>query len=152
LTFNASLGLGKTRFDETGYANFNQITDRRGSDQNTILAATGQLPARGNFSSIGRGFVEPTVSKTKRLELNLGKTASFWGQHTFGIGYTFQRGNYDGLRDRSGPHWTNSRRKRYRNRPDNKRPMAFALSSVERYQLTVVPSPVGGRHNSLGTC
>jgi hypothetical protein len=106
LTFNASLGLGKTRFDETGYANFNQITDRRGSDQNTILAATGQLPARGNFSSIGRGFVEPTVSKTKRLELNLGKTASFWGQHTFGIGYTFQRGNYDGLRDRSGPHWT----------------------------------------------
>ena len=106
LTFNASLGLGKSRFDETGYANFNNITDRRGSDQLTIQAATGQLPARGNFTAIGRGFVEPTVSKTKRFDMNLGKTFSFWGQHTFGVGYTFQRGTYDGLRDRSGPHWT----------------------------------------------
>ena len=33
LTFNASLGFGKSRFDETGFDNFNLITDRRGSDQ-----------------------------------------------------------------------------------------------------------------------
>jgi hypothetical protein len=105
LTFNASVGLGRTEFDETGFADFNQITDRRGSDQNTIRAVTGQLPARGNFSAIGRGFVEPTVSKTKRFDANLGKTLSLWGQHTMSIGYTFQRGTYDGLRDRSGPHW-----------------------------------------------
>ena len=29
-----------------------------------------------------------------------------WGQHTLGLGYTFQRGTYDGTRDRSGPKWT----------------------------------------------
>src|SRR5437667_1066126 len=106
LTFNASLGLGKSRFNETGFDNFNQITDRRGSDQLTIQAATGALPARGNFSSIGLGFFEPTQSKSKRASFNLLQTHSMWGQHTAGFGYTFQRGTYDGTRDRSGPKWT----------------------------------------------
>jgi hypothetical protein len=105
LTFNASLGFGKSRFNETGFDNFNQITDRRGSDQLTIQAATGQLPARGNFTSIGLGFFEPTVSKSKRADFNLSKTHNMWGQHTVGLGYTFQRGTYDGTRDRSGPKW-----------------------------------------------
>ncbi|HZE73452.1 MAG TPA: carboxypeptidase regulatory-like domain-containing protein [Pyrinomonadaceae bacterium] len=106
LTFSASLGLGKSRFNETGFDNFNQITDRRGSDQLTIAAVTGQLPARGNFNAIGLGFFEPTESKSKRADFNLSKTHSMWGQHTAGIGYTFQRGTYDGTRDRSGPKWT----------------------------------------------
>jgi hypothetical protein len=107
MTFNASLGLGKTHFNETGFDNFNQITDRRGSDALNIEDFTGGLdPARGNFSAIGRGFVEPTHSKTNRLDFNFGKIQSLWGQHTFGIGYTYQRGGYDGIRDRSGPHWT----------------------------------------------
>jgi len=106
LTFNASLGLGKSRFDETGFDNFNLITDRRGSDQANIQAFAGQLPARGNFNSIGHGFFEPTVSRTRRADFNLAKTHSMWGQHTLGLGYTFQRGYYDGTRDRSGPKWT----------------------------------------------
>ncbi len=106
LTLSASLGFGKSRFDETGFDDFNGITDRRGSDQLTIRAATGQLPARGNFTAIGRGFFEPTVSRSKRAEFNLSKTHSMWGQHTLGLGYTFQRGTYDGTRDRSGPKWT----------------------------------------------
>jgi hypothetical protein len=106
LTFNASLGLGRSRFNETGFDNFNQITDRRGSDTATILAATGHNPARGNFSSIGLGFFEPTTSRTRRADFNLSKIHDMWGQHTLGIGYTFQRGLYDGTRDRSGPKWT----------------------------------------------
>ncbi|HLO01047.1 MAG TPA: TonB-dependent receptor, partial [Pyrinomonadaceae bacterium] len=101
LTLNASLGFGKSRFNETGFDNFNQIADRRGSDQLTIEAVTGQLPARGNFTAIGLGFVEPTESKSKRADFNLSKTHSMWGQHTLGLGYTFQRGTYDGTRDRS---------------------------------------------------
>src|SRR6266542_3756858 len=32
LTLNASLGFGKSRFNETGFANLNNISDRRGSD------------------------------------------------------------------------------------------------------------------------
>jgi hypothetical protein len=106
LTFNASLGYGKSRFDETGFANFNQIADRRGSDQLTIQAFTGQLPGRGNFTAVGLGFFEPTDSRTKRADFNLSKTHNMWGQHTAGFGYTFQRGTYDGTRDRSGPKWT----------------------------------------------
>ena len=106
LSLNASLGLGRTHFSETGFPNFNQITDRRGSDQATIQGLTGQLPARGNFVAIGLGFVEPTLSETKRADFNISKTKSLWGQHTLGLGYTFQRGNYDGSRDRSGPKYT----------------------------------------------
>jgi hypothetical protein len=106
LTLNASLGFGKTRFNESGFDNFNQISDRRGSDQLTIEALTGQLPARGNFVAIGYGFAEPTVSQSKRADFNLSKTHSMWGQHTLGLGYTFQRGTYAGTRDRSGPKWT----------------------------------------------
>ena len=106
LTFSASLGFGRSRFNETGFDNFNQITDRRQSDQGNIQAFTGQLPARGNFNAIGAGFFEPTLSTSKRAEFNLSKTHSLWGQHTASIGYTFQRGAYDGTRDRSGPKWT----------------------------------------------
>ena len=106
LTLNASLGFGKSQFNETGFDNLNQIADRRGSDQLTIEDFTGQLPARGNFVSVGLGFVEPTLSKSKRADFNLSKIHDLWGQHTAGIGYTFQRGTYEGTRDRSGPKWT----------------------------------------------
>ena len=107
LTFNASFGFGKSRFKETGFADVNQIADRRGSDIVQIKGATGGLgPARGNFIAQGLGFFEPTDSRTKRMEFNLAKTHSLWGQHTAGIGYTFQRGNYDGMRERSGPKVT----------------------------------------------
>ena len=105
-TLSASLGLGRTHFNESGFADLNQITDRRGADQANIQTFTGQLPARGTFVAQGLGFFEPTVSRTKRADFNVGKIAHFLGQHTFGVGYTFQRGNYDGTRDRSGPTWT----------------------------------------------
>ncbi len=106
LTLNASLGFGKSRFNETGFENINQIADRRGSDQLNVEAFTGQLPARGNFTAVGLGFFEPTESRSRRAEFNLSKTHNMWGQHTAGLGYTFQRGYYDGRRDRSGPTWT----------------------------------------------
>jgi hypothetical protein len=106
LTFNASLGFGKSRFDETGFANINNIADRRGSDAANVQAFTGQLPAGGNFTAVGAGFFEPTDSRSKRADFNLTKTKTLWGQHTASIGYTFQRGTYDGLRQRSGPTWT----------------------------------------------
>jgi hypothetical protein len=107
MTFNASLGIGRTTFNETGFDDFNNIVDRRGSDALTIEGQTGGIgPAVGNFSAIGLGFFEPTLSRTKRGDFNFAKTASFWGEHTFGLGFTYQRGNYDGTRDRSGPHWT----------------------------------------------
>src|SRR5215207_192869 len=92
-TLSASFGQGRTTFDETGFADFNQITDRT-------------QPARGNFISIGYGFFEPTQSKTNRVAFDTSKIANFLGQHTFGAGYQFQRGFYSGTRDRSGPTFT----------------------------------------------
>lgn len=106
-TINASFGMGRSEFDETGFSEVNQITDRRGSDAANIAAFTGGLgPDRGNFVAQGLGFFEPTLSRSRRLDVNLAKTHTLWGQHTLGIGYTFQRGYYDGTRDRSGPKWT----------------------------------------------
>src|SRR6266542_3630446 len=116
LTVNASLGLGRSRFSETGFDNFNQVSDRRQSDEANIRRFTagsfgcdpvsGCAAARGNFVAVGAGFFEPTLSQTKRADFNISKTHSMWGQHTAGFGYTFQRGSYDGTRDRSGPKWT----------------------------------------------
>ncbi|HEV8134438.1 MAG TPA: carboxypeptidase regulatory-like domain-containing protein, partial [Pyrinomonadaceae bacterium] len=106
LTFNASFGMGRTTFDETGFDPITQISDRRGSDQLNIQALTGHLPSRGNFVAVGLGFFEPTVSQTKRADFNLSKIHNMWGQHTLGLGYTFQRGSYTGTRDRSGPKVT----------------------------------------------
>ena len=115
LTFSASLGLGRSSFKEGGFDNFNQITDRRQSDGGNIQAftsgsfgcgASGCTAARGNFSAIGAGFFEPTLSESKRAEFAVQKTKSLWGQHTASLGYTFQRGIYNGTRDRSGPKWT----------------------------------------------
>ncbi|MDT7689537.1 MAG: hypothetical protein QOE46_2296 [Acidobacteriota bacterium] len=92
-TLSASFGQGKNNFNETGFSDFNQITDRT-------------QPARGNFTSIGYGFFEPTQGKTYRTSVDTSKIANFWGTHTFGLGYQFQRGFYSGTRDRSGPKFT----------------------------------------------
>jgi hypothetical protein len=92
-TLNASFSWGHNHFDENGYADFNQITDRTQA-------------ARGNFVSIGRGFVEPTSNDTYRTAYDTQKMFNFMGSHTLGIGYQYQRAYYSGLRDRSGPHYT----------------------------------------------
>jgi hypothetical protein len=94
-TLSASLSWGKNRFDETGFADVFQITD---------LTQTGGIEGqRGSFVSQGLGFFEPTESNTYRATFDTTKTVSFLGQHTFGLGYQFQRAFYEGTRDRSGP-------------------------------------------------
>lgn len=94
-TLNASFSQGRNRFDETGFADVYQITD---------LTQTGGLTGqRGSFVAQGLGFFEPTTSTTYRATFDTQKLASFWGQHTFGFGYQFQRAFYEGRRDRSGP-------------------------------------------------
>ena len=94
-TLSGSFSHGKNRFDETGFADVYQITD---------LTQTGGLAGqRGSFVAQGLGFFEPTESNTWRATFDTQKTANFWGQHTFGLGYQFQRAFYEGRRDRSGP-------------------------------------------------
>jgi hypothetical protein len=95
-TVSASYGQNQNKFDETGFDNFNQIVDRTG-----IPTSTGAT--RGTFTAIGLGFVEPTHGATHSFDVNTNKSFSFWGQHSLGIGFQFQRGFYSGTRDRSGP-------------------------------------------------
>lgn len=92
-TVTASFSVGRNTFDETGFQNINQIIDRT-------------QPARGNFVAVGYGPFEPTKSNTYRATFDTTKQVSFWGQHTFGLGYQFQRAFYEGTRDRSGPKST----------------------------------------------
>jgi carboxypeptidase family protein len=92
-TMSASFSQGKNHFDESGFDNFNTITDRT-------------QPDRGNFRAIGLGFFEPTEGTTYRLTADTSKQVSFLGTHTFGVGYQYQRALFSGRRDRSGPRFT----------------------------------------------
>ena len=92
-TLNASISWGHNHFNETGYGDFNQITDRTQA-------------ARGNFIAVGRGFVEPTVDNTYRTGWDTQKIVKFMGSHTLGFGYSYQRAYYDGTRSYSGPSFT----------------------------------------------
>jgi hypothetical protein len=90
-TMSASFSHGRNRFDESGFDNVYQITDQT------------QLATRGAFVAQGLGFFEPTESNTYRLSWDTQKIVNFWGSHTIGLGYQYQRAFYEGTRDRSGP-------------------------------------------------
>jgi hypothetical protein len=91
-TVSAFFSHSSNNFDEIGFDNQNIILDR--TDAN-----------RGNFRAIGLGFFEPTQSNTYRTGFDTSKQVSFWGSHTFGVGYQFQKSYYAGTRDRSGPKY-----------------------------------------------
>ena len=88
---NSSFSQGKSHFNETGFADVNQIALRNPID-----------PIRGNFNSVGRGFFEPTESTNWKWDINTAKIVNKWGQHNLGVGYTYQRSLYSGSRERSG--------------------------------------------------
>lgn len=94
-TLNSSFSQGRSTFDETGFANLNQIAIRLPID-----------PIRGNYFAEGHGFFEPTKSTNWKWDINTQKVWNRWGQHTLGLGYTFQRSLYSGSRERSGPRFT----------------------------------------------
>lgn len=93
-TLNSSFSQGKNHFNETGFADLNQIAIRLPID-----------PIRGNYTAVGRGFFEPTESTNWKWDVNTAKIWNLWGQHTVGLGYTYQRSLYSGSRERSGPRY-----------------------------------------------
>jgi len=93
-TLNSSFSQGRSNFNETGFANLNLIQIRTPID-----------PVRGNYVAEGRGFFEPTESTNWKWDANTAKIWNRWGQHTVGLGYTFQRSLYSGSRERSGPRY-----------------------------------------------
>ena len=93
-TINSSFSQGRSNFNETGFADVNQIAIRNPID-----------PVRGNYTAVGRGFFEPTESTNWKWDINTAKIWNKWGQHTVGVGYTYQRSLYSGTRERSGPRF-----------------------------------------------
>jgi hypothetical protein len=93
-TLNSSFSQGRSTFNETGFANLNLIQVRTPID-----------PIRGNYVAEGRGFFEPTESSNWKWDVNTAKIWNKWGQHTVGVGYTYQRSLYSGTRERSGPRY-----------------------------------------------
>jgi hypothetical protein len=93
-TVNSSFSQGRSTFNETGFADVNQIAIRTPIDN-----------IRGNYTAVGRGFFEPTKSTNWKWDANTAKIWNHWGQHTFGVGYTYQRSLYSGSRERSGPRF-----------------------------------------------
>ena len=74
-------------------------------------AAEAGIPAgvqQGQFTSVGRGFVENTRDESYGAHINTTKIVNFWGQHAFDIGYGYNRPYYDGERTNSGPALTRS--------------------------------------------
>jgi len=95
-TMSIAASWGHNTFNETGFANFNNIVDRTN-------------PVRGAFTAIGLGFFEPTKSDTKRLDWSMQKIVTLpwhFGTHTVTVGFQHQRAYYSGTRDRSGPKYT----------------------------------------------
>src|SRR5215216_2535244 len=93
-TLNSNFSQGRSHFNETGFADLNQIAIRLPID-----------PVRGNYTAVGRGFFEPTDSTNWKWDINTAKIVNLWGQHTIGVGYTYQRSLYSGSRERSGPRY-----------------------------------------------
>jgi hypothetical protein len=94
-SFSSSFSQGKNTFNETGFDDIFQVTD---------LTQTGGLEGqRGSFRAQGLGFFEPTESITYRYTADTSKSFSFLGSHTLALGYQYQRAEYSGTRDRSGP-------------------------------------------------
>jgi len=93
-TLNSSFSQGRSSFEETGFADLNQIAIRLPID-----------PIRGNYFAAGHGFFEPTETTNWKWDVNTQKVWNKFGQHTLGLGYTYQRALYSGSRERSGPRF-----------------------------------------------
>jgi hypothetical protein len=90
---NLSATWMHNHFNESGYANLQEITD---------LTQTA-LGERGSYVIQGLGFVEPTHSENYGYNIDTSKTVHFLGEQTFSVGYRNERPYYDGQRANSGP-------------------------------------------------
>ncbi|MGA8221633.1 MAG: hypothetical protein WB780_08255, partial [Candidatus Acidiferrales bacterium] len=96
------------KFTETGY---DDAVSRIVDETQTLVGAAGGsgIPAgvqQGQFTALGRGFVENTRDESYGAHINTTKIVNFWGQHAFDIGYGYSRPYYDGERANSGPALT----------------------------------------------
>jgi Carboxypeptidase regulatory-like domain len=91
---NIAASAKQAHFDETGYANDYQILDY----SNAVSTASG-------FIAQGLGPVANPTSNSAGFSIDTQKTVNLHGQHTFSIGWSFQRSIYDKFNGYSGPEF-----------------------------------------------
>ena len=103
------------KFTEGGYDNSaSRIVDQTQSCAGPIgggslcsqefgVPAPGPGIQQGQFTSVGKGFVENTEDESYGAHANTTKIVNFWGQHSIDIGYGYNRPFYKGERTNSGP-------------------------------------------------
>ena len=94
LLLNLSGSWGNNQFRETGFPSINEVIDQTGPNYAPAI-----LP---QYIGQGRGFVEPTEDNTYKLNGDITKTAHFGGEHTFSVGYGWEKAGYKGSRQNSG--------------------------------------------------
>lgn len=86
--------------------NHNEFTETPSFDVYWIqdLTQTAGLPGqRGSFVAQGLGFFENYTSDNYAYNWDTSKIFNFVGEHTFSVGYRYERPNYDDIKVRSGP-------------------------------------------------
>lgn len=96
---NFSVSWNHNDFDELpSFPDVYQISDR---------TQTAGLPGqRGVFTAQGIGFLENYKSDNYAYNFDTSKIVQFGGEHTFSVGYRYERPNYDNIRDRTGPRFS----------------------------------------------
>jgi hypothetical protein len=103
---NASFSWGHNYLTETPSApdlyQIDDLTGRgsKGSDQGPL----GQLT--GSYRRQGLGFYENTQGDNYALNFDTQKIVRAAGEHTFSVGYRYERNSYNGARHRTGPFFT----------------------------------------------
>jgi hypothetical protein len=104
---NASITWMHNHFTEGNFDNsINEVTNltETGFDRFGVAVPTASLATmRGQYVMSGLGFIENTVSDNYGFDIDTSKIFHAAGEHTFSIGYRYERPFYDGGRSNSGP-------------------------------------------------
>ncbi len=105
--FNASLSWGHNYLTETPNSpGTYQIADLTGRGNGTSFIGPDGTPLTGTFTRQGLGYYEDTQGDNYALNFDTQKVAHLAGEHTFSIGYRYERNSYAGERHYSGPKFT----------------------------------------------
>jgi hypothetical protein len=98
---NVSGAWGYNHFDETGFPAVHEIIDQTGPNLLTN-GVTVPTALQSQFTAQGRGFVENTEDNTFKINVDTSKTAHKWGEHTFSVGFGWEKSLFKGGRQNSG--------------------------------------------------
>ena len=104
--FNFSFSWGHNYLNETpGSPNVYQVVDDTGVGDGTSALGPDGTPLPGEFLRQGLGYYENTQGDNYALNFDTEKVVNKFGNHTFSIGYRYERNSYSGSKLRTGPRF-----------------------------------------------